>query len=162
MSKKLRKKLDYRQNVFPQHSPHKHLPIKHGVKGSQQLLDEPKIDHLLPTNKIKPMRFTVGTHHHCAKAIDNTMLPSLNEIATTQEKPTEHTKEECQQLQDYAATHLNVYVRYHTSGMILWVESDAAYLALPKAKRHIAGYCHLSNHPKRVTHPTINGATLVV
>ena len=49
------KKLNYDQKVFPQHSPHKHLPIKYGVKGSQQLHVEPKKDHLLQTNKIKPM-----------------------------------------------------------------------------------------------------------
>ena len=90
------------------------------------------------------------------------MLASLNEIATTQEKPTARTEEECQKLQDYTATYPNVHARYCASDMILWVESDAAYLVLPKAKSRIAGYFHLSNHPKRVTHPTINGAMLIM
>ena len=72
------KKLNYHQKVFPHHSLHKNLPIKYGVKGSQQLHAEPKKDHLLQTNKIKPMQFIVGTHQHDARAIDNTMLASLN------------------------------------------------------------------------------------
>ena len=40
-----------------------------------------------------------------ARAIDSTMLLAMNEMATTQAKPTTHGKEECQQLMDYAVTH---------------------------------------------------------
>lgn len=152
------KKLNYHKKVFPQHSLHKHNPIKHGVKGSQQRHVEPKKDHLLQTNKIEPMQPIVGIHQYYARAIDNAMLASLNEVATTQAKPTEHAKEECQQLQDYAATHQNMCVRYCASDMMLWVEIDAAYLVFPKAKNRIAGHFHLYNYPKQVTHPTINGA----
>ena len=62
------------------------------------------------------------------------MLTSLNDIGTSQAKPTKYTKEECQQLMDYAATYPNTVVRYYASGMILFVDSDAAYLVLPNAK----------------------------
>ena len=55
-----------------------------------------------------------------------------------------------------------MYARYHVSDMILWIKSDVAYLVLPKTKSCIASYFYLSNYLERVTHPTINGAILVV
>ena len=42
---------------------------------------------------------------------------------------------------DYAATYPNAIVRYYASGMILFVDSDVTYLALPNAKNRIAR-CH--------------------
>ena len=45
--------------------------------------------------------------------------------------------------------------------MQLVVDSDAAYLVMPKAKSRIAGYFQLNDDPNRVPHPTINGAILV-
>ena len=71
------------------------------------------------------------------------MLASVNKIATTQAKPTEHTEEECQQLQDYDATHPNVYVRCHASDVILWVERDAIY--------EVLNHFHLQPH-QRINH----------
>ena len=90
------------------------------------------------------------------------MLPALNEIACTQAKLTEYTKEECQQIMDYAATYPNVYVRFYASDMVLHIDSDAAYLVMPNAKSCIAGYFQLNNHPQRIAHPEVNGAILVI
>ena len=42
--------------------------------------------------------------------MDFTMLTVLNDIGTTQAKPTEYTKQECQQLMDYAATYLDLII----------------------------------------------------
>ena len=89
------------------------------------------------------------------------MLPALNEISSTQAKPTEYTKEECQQLMDYAATYPNVYVQYHASDMVLHVDSNAAYLVLWQARSRIAGYFQLNDHPQCVEHLAVNGAILI-
>ena len=89
------------------------------------------------------------------------MLPALNEISCTQAKPTQYTRDECQQLMDYAATYPNVYVRYRASDMILNIDSDAAYLVLPNSKSRIAGYFQLNDDPQRVNHPEVNGAILI-
>ena len=78
------------------------------------------------------------------------MLPALNEIACTQAKPTEYTKEEYQQIIDYVATYPNLYVWYHTSDLVLAIDSDAAYLVTPNAKSRIAGYFQLNHHPERI------------
>ena len=90
------------------------------------------------------------------------MLASLSKTATTQAKPTEHAKEEYQQLQDYAATCPSVHIRYYDSGMVLWIKSDTAYLMFSKARIRVAGYFHLSNHLEKVSHPTINGAMRII
>ena len=62
---------------------------------------------------------------------------------------------------DYAATYPNTIVRHHDSIMVLHMDSDAAYLALPKTRIRIAGYFQLSNHPKCNDPPFLNGAMLV-
>ena len=41
--------------------------------------------------------------------------------------------------------------------MMLWVDSDASYLAEPEAKSRIAGFFHLSQHPNITSNPNING-----
>ena len=113
------KKLNHQQKVFPQHSSQKQLPIRHDVNGSQQLHVKPKNNNLIANIKSKDAKYIVGTSKYYARAIDNTILASLSEIATIQAKPTEHTEEEYQQLQDCAATYPNVHIRYHASGMVL-------------------------------------------
>ena len=56
------------------------------------------------------------------------------------------------------ATYPNAFIRYHASNMILTVDSDAAYLVLPKARSRIAGFYQLNNH--KHAHP-LNGPLLV-
>ena len=47
---------------------------------------------------------------------------------------------------DYANTFQNTYVLYHASDMVLYIDSDAAYLVTPKAKSRVAGYYYLADH----------------
>ena len=51
---------------------------------------------------------------------------------------------------------------YHASDIVLWIEIDVDYLALSIARSRIADYFHLCNHPEKLSHPTINGSTLVI
>ena len=82
----------------------------------------------------------MGSFLYYARALDLTMLPALNEIASQQAKPTINIKSKCKRLMDYAATYPDVYIRYYASDMVLHVDSDAAYLVTPKAKSRIAGF----------------------
>ena len=50
---------------------------------------------------------------------------------------------------------------FHTSNMVLYLDSDTVYLGIPKAKSHIVDYYYLSNHLKKINHPNLNGATFV-
>ena len=79
-----------------------------------------------------------------ATALDSAILTAINDIGITQAKPTEYTREECQQILDYAATYPNLVIRYYTSNMILHIDSNTAYLVLSNAKSQIAGFFYLS------------------
>ena len=89
---------------------------------------------------IKPIQSTTVSLLYYARALDNTILTVLNEIAATQAKLTQRTQEECKQLLDYAATYLQVYMRFHASNMVLRINSNVAYLVIPNARSRIASY----------------------
>ena len=65
------------------------------------------------------------------------------------------------QLLDYAATRPDAKIRFYASDMILYVDSDAAYLVLPNAKTRADGYYYLSNLTPAHKDPPINGAIWV-
>ena len=48
-------------------------------------------------------------------------------------------------LKDYLSTYPNAVIRFYASDMVLHVESDAAYLVLPKARSRMAGFFYCSN-----------------
>ena len=156
------KRLKYEADKSPQFSPHHFNPIKYSKKGSQQLVEH-KHHKELPKSDIKHIQSIAGSFLYFARAMDYTMLVSLNDIGTTQAKPTEWTKAQCQQLMDYAATHPNPTVRYYASDMILTIDSDAAYLVLPQARSRIAGYHYLSSLPLSPEQsPPLNAPILVL
>ena len=86
-----------------------------------------------------------------ARAIDNTITTALNEITLKQSKPTENMNEKIQMLLNYLSTYPNATIRFYESDMILYVDSDAAYLISEGAKSRIAGYFYCSN--KSTTKP---------
>ena len=67
------------------------------------------------------------------------MLPDLNQIGAQQLQPTQKTKQKVQRLLDYANTHQEISLRFFASKMQLTVDSDAAFLVLPKARSRVAG-----------------------
>ena len=61
---------------------------------------------------------------------------------------------------DYLHTHPGTVIRFHASDMILYIESDAAYLLLPQACSCFARIFYLSNATCR--RPPLNGAIQVI
>ena len=57
----------------------------------------------------------------------------------------EDTNKELDILMDYAHTYPNAIIGYKASDMQLYVDSDAVYLVLPKARSGGAGHFYLSN-----------------
>ena len=101
----------------------------------------------------------IGTFLYYARALDSTMLTALNDIGIQQAHPTVKVKDKLQTLMDYANTYPNVFLRFYASDMQLHVDTDAAYLVLPKAKSRIAGYYRLLN--KDTTKYDKNGAIMI-
>ena len=129
----------------PQHAPHIWTQPTYGKH--QQYAPDPDNSPLLNKKDTKFIQGVVGSLLYYARAIESPMFPALNEIATTQSKPTEKTMKQTKMLLDYIATHKDGKIRFHASDMILHVETDAAYLVLPNAKSRIAGYYYLSTQP---------------
>ena len=66
-------------------------------------------------------------------------------------------------LLDYLVTHPDAKVRFYATDMHLYLESDAAYLVLLRARSRCAVYYYLGDRLKSSTNkPEINGAVHVV
>ena len=102
----------------------------------------------------------VGSLLYYSRAVDPSMLPGLNEISIHQSAPTVNTQAKVNDLLDYVATHSNAVIRFHASDMCLHVDSDAAYLVLPRAKSRLAGHFYLSSDPRLTTTIRPNGPVL--
>lgn len=96
-----------------------------------------------------------GSLLYYARCIDNTLLPALNDIATSQTTPTGNTLAKCEQLLDYVSTYPHVALRFHASNMQLHVDSDAAYLVASKVRSLVAGFYYFKHNPHHqpFTHP---------
>ena len=154
-------RLQYTPKISPQYSPHNHSPIIYGQKGQRQYATAPDTAPLLPPDETTYIQSATGSFLYYGRAIDHTILPALNEIASSQAQPTQTTKDKVQRLLDYANTFPNAYIRYYASDMVLHVDSDAAYLVAPKSKSRVAGYYYLSDNPEIKNNPTLNGAIQV-
>ena len=160
--KSLLTKLQFSPQKYPQYSPHHHDPVIFGKKGTQQMAQQQTTEPSLPKEKIKYVQSVVGSLLYYARAIDNTILPALNDISKNQANPTQHTLDQCQRVLDYVNTYQNVLVRFYASDMILNIETDAAYLVLPKARSRLAGYFYMGHHKgKKSPFTPLNGAIIV-
>ena len=80
-----------------------------------------------------------------ARAVDHTMLHSLNNIAFAATKGTKATLEATNYFLNYIACNPLPRIKYRASDMILHVESDAAYLVAPMARSRAGGYHYLGS-----------------
>ena len=158
----LLERLNHKKPLQPQYSPHEYNTPKYNKKGEQQLARPEDTTKLLGAKEKTEVQSVVGALLYYARAIDNTILTALNEIAAAQSAPTEKTRKACNRLLDYVATYPNVKLRFHASDMQLHVDSDAAYLVAPKARSRIAGYY---SFPKRTNNtielPGVNHPILI-
>ena len=99
-----------------------------------------------------------------SRAVYTTMLPALNEISTQQSKPTAHTINKWNPFLYYVATYPNAIIWYHTSDMIQHVDTDAAYLVLPKSRSRISVHLYLLNRlpTNDMPKPKLNGPILTI
>jgi hypothetical protein len=100
---------------------------------------------VLSAEQIKFIQRTTGKFHFYARAIDNTMLHALNDIATSTINGTEATLAATNHFLNYAARNPNGRIIYRGSDMILKIDSDAAYLVGPEARSRAGGYHYLSS-----------------
>ena len=128
-----------------QYVPAKYNQPTYGAK--IQHMDPPDNSPRVSEKEIKAIQVIVGSLLYYAIAIDNTILPTLGDIASEQSKATIKTQEKVNHSLDYMATNPNATIEYKASDMILHVHSDASYLSLSKARSRAAGIHFLSTKP---------------
>ena len=119
---------DYINKVLDRYQhPRPHVPTQTTFRvashqsfkpGHRQYAPAPDMSAPLTPTDTTRIQGIVGSLFYYARAINTTLLPALNTIASTQASPTELTKQHCDQLLNYCATYPNVFVRYHASAMM--------------------------------------------
>ena len=111
----------------PEHQPHCHVQPQYV---SKVLLTEPRDKTpLLQPDDITKLQKIIGAVLYYARAVDGTLMTTLNELASTQSKGTQATMQANKNLMDYCHTHSDVTVRYFASQMQFHIHRDASYLS---------------------------------
>ena len=78
------------------------------------------------------------------------MLHALNNLATQTHSGTQKTMKTVKHFLNYCARNPDSATLYRASNMILNVNSNAAYLAAPKARSQIGGFYYMGNRNKQL------------
>jgi hypothetical protein len=140
----------------PQHAPHRYNTPQYGRH--IQLPEPVDESEFLPPPGVKRIQQVTGTILYYGRAVDNTLLVALSDIASRQAKATHLTEQDTNRLLDYCATNPNAILRFQASDMILKGHSDASYLNASKARSRVGGHFYLGNRPG--TPEIYNGAIL--
>lgn len=124
------------------HAPSKMVPPEYGA--TIQYVEDDTSRKLKP-EEIKRIQKVVGKFLFLAKAVDNTMLHALNEIACNVSAGTEKTLEAATYLLNYIACNPKPRTQYQASDMILQVDSDAPFHVCPQARSRAGGYLYLGS-----------------
>ena len=88
----LLQKLQYKQNKYPQYSPHAYVTIKWTNKGDCQFAMQEDTSPLLNPKETRYVQSAIGSLLYYACVLDSTLLPTLNQLGASQTTPTENTK----------------------------------------------------------------------
>ena len=99
---------------------------------------------LLDESGIRRIQSIVGAVLFYGRAVNNTLLVTLNSIVTHQAEATEATNEDVNQMLDYLATYPNDDIVYRASDMILAAHSDAGFHNKSKGCSQVGAHIFLS------------------
>jgi hypothetical protein len=141
----------------PQHTPSRYGTPVFGAKTQYATTDETPP---LTAQQCLTIQKVTGYVLYYARAVDPTVLMTINDIATEQTKATEKMQAATNELLDYLATHWNAKIRYHASDMILHIHSNASYLSVSNSRSRLGGLFFLGT--KLPEQYTLNGSVLNV
>jgi hypothetical protein len=140
----------------PQHTPHPSPATRFGK--SAQEMTPPDTSAPLSTDGKKRVQQIVGSFLYYGRAVDITILKTLNTLSRQQSKPTKTTAKQTDHRLDYLATHPLAVIRYYASDMILQIHLDASYNNEPKACSTAGGHYFLGKPPHDGLPLFLNGA----
>ena len=118
------KRLKHPKPATKQPAPHKWIAPRYGQ--TQQFATIEPTKPLLPQKEQKRVQAVTGTFLYYGRAVDSTILPAINDIASHQTKATEVTNEKIKMLLDYLATYPKATIRYYAIDMVLHADSDTS------------------------------------
>jgi hypothetical protein len=134
-------------------SPGVYIAPKYGVKVQLAHVDD--TDPLDPED-IKTLQAVVGSMLYYARAVDPTMLPTTNHIASLQAQPTLAVKDQAIRLLQYAAAYPNNAIVFKKSKMHVILQVDASYLSRSKARSVAGGIAYFGD----AANPTIENGMI--
>ena len=114
----------------PYHSPSQYITPKYGAKTQYT-----KIDDSTPMTETEKhyLQQICDKFLYYARAVDDTMLHVLNDLAVWQTNGTLVTLQAMLHFLNYADAHPDAKTSYKASNVILSIDSDVAYLVAPQA-----------------------------
>jgi hypothetical protein len=124
-------------------------------------VSDPKPSPAISDKDVNKLQQLTRTLLYYARAVDPTLIMSINVLSSEQSNATEVTADKDIKLLNYCNTHPETKIRYHASDTILHIHSDASYLSENEAKSREGGFFYMGNTTKNDKKLT-NGAILIV
>jgi hypothetical protein len=126
-----------------EHAPHTWNPPVYGAK--TQYVENETTSPSLSAKDVHKLQQLTGTLLYCDRAVDPTLIMSINVLASEQAKATSDTADKVIKLLNYCNTHPETKIRYHASDMILYIHSDLSYLSEREAESRAGGFFYMGN-----------------
>jgi hypothetical protein len=140
----------------PEHAPHTWNPPVYGAK--TQYVEYETTSPALSDKDINKLQQPTVTLLYYARAVDTTLIMSINVLASEKSRATAVTADKVIKLLNYCNTHPETKIRYHASDMILHIHSDVSYLSEKEAKSRAGGFFYMgssTNTDKKLTNGEI-------
>jgi hypothetical protein len=137
----------------PVNSPSRYSPPQYGAKQQMTKLD---ISDPISQSQRTHLQQVTGKFLYPARAVDDTMMHALNNLATRVHDGTQDTMNEIIHFLNYCATHLEPSTIYRASEMILCIDSDASYLVAAMARSRAGGFFYLGNKDQKLFNGSIS------
>ena len=102
----------------------------------------------------------VGKCLYYARAVDNTMIHALNDLASQVTTGIMKTELAQKCFLNYCATNPDASIVFYASDMVVKVDSDATYIIASKARSRTVSFIYMGNHKEN--QQIINGLIMII
>ena len=126
----------------PELAPHRYASRYFSAANSQSPIPDDNTARL-DTSGVLRVQHIVGCILYYSRAIDSPIIPALTEIGSDQAKATKETIATTKKLLGFFATFPDAVIRYVTSDMCLWINSDTYFASIRNACRRVGGFFYI-------------------
>ena len=107
--------------------------------------------------RVKRIQQIIGVLLYYARSVDETMLCTLNRLASRQATPTTDLEKAVERLLQYTATWPNAGITYRPSDMLLYIHSDGSHLSETRSRSRAGSRIYLRGNEDK-SFSTANGS----